>query len=509
MKKNKLPKTTRIVIIGAGPAGLTAAYELCKKGYAPIVLEESSEMGGISRTVNYKGNRMDIGGHRFFSKSDTVMQWWKQFIPVQENMGSGSETSDTEEAVMLIRQRRSRILFQRKLFDYPLSVNIATILKLSFPRCIRIGISYIWIRLRPIRDEKSLEDFFINRFGRELYNTFFRSYTEKVWGVACHEISPEWGAQRIKGLSMRKALFHALRSTTPPKKPDIAQRTTETSLITTFLYPKYGPGQLWEKVAVEILRMGGEIRINSKAVAIETGQNGIETVLVENDENHSTIPCDRLISSMPVKDLISAMGGGVPSSVIDVANGLQYRDFITVGVLLKSWRLKDGKNSNLIQDNWIYIQENDVKVGRLQIFNNWSPDLVADPETIWVGMEYFATEGDALWNLSEEAMKELAFDELKQIGIAHHGDCIDAHVVKVKKAYPAYFGTYNQFHVIKEFIDKIDNLFLIGRNGMHRYNNQDHSMLTAMEAVRIICKGSTDKSCIYEINAEADYHENK
>ncbi len=507
--EDRLPKNSKIVIIGAGPAGLTAAYELCKKGYAPIVLEESSEMGGISRTVNYKGNRMDIGGHRFFSKSDTVMQWWQQFLPIQEDMQSGSKPSDAEEAVMLIRQRRSRILFKRKLFDYPLSVNIDTISKLSFPRCIRIGISYIWIRLRPIRNEKTLEDFFINRFGRELYNTFFRSYTEKVWGVACHEISPEWGAQRIKGLSMRKALFHALRSTTPPKKPDIAQRTTETSLINTFLYPKYGPGQLWEKVADEILRMGGEIRINSKAVAFETGKDRIGAVVVESDGSRSTITCDRLVSSMPVKDLVSAMGDVVPTSVAEVANGLQYRDFITVGVLLKAWRLQNGKNANLIEDNWIYIQEDDVKVGRLQIFNNWSPDLVADPETIWVGMEYFATEGDALWNLSEEAMKELAFNELERIGIASHGDCIDVHVVKVKKAYPAYFGTHNQFHVIREFIDGIDNLFLVGRNGMHRYNNQDHSMLTAMEAVRLVCEGSTDKTSIYEINAEADYHESK
>jgi len=445
------------LIIGAGPAGLTAAFEFLKKGdIHPIVVEQENFVGGISRTVEHNGNRMDIGGHRFFSKNNWVMEWWK-----------------TIYGDMMLRPRLSRILYMRKFFDYPVSLNANTIKGLGLWRMAKIGTSYLKSSLFQIKTEKNLQDFMLNRFGKELYLTFFKDYTEKVWGIPCEQISAEWGAQRIKGLSIAKTIKHAL-----------FKNTKETSLIDEFLYPKLGPGDLWQRAANKILEMGGEIKLGTKIEKLNLKEY------------------DYVLSSMPIKDLINAMED-VPPNIKEIANGLVYRDFITVGVLLE--KLEIGS----IKDNWIYVQESDVKVGRLQIFNNWSEYLVKDKSKIWLGMEYFANEGDDLWNMSERVFSKFAISELEKIGMAKKENVLDTVVVKVPKAYPAYFGTYNKFCELRAWLDGIDNLFLIGRNGMHRYNNMDHSMLSAKEAVKAIRYGSKDKSAIWGVNSEEDYHEGK
>ena len=478
------------IIIGAGPAGLTAAYELLNRtDIKPIIYEMTEDIGGISKTINYKGNRIDIGGHRFFSKSDRVMHMWKNILPSQ----------------MLTRTRLSRIFFLRKLFDYPVSLNLNTFSNLGFMRIIKIGLSYVKIRLSPIKKEGSLEDFFINRFGKELYLTFFKDYTEKVWGIPCNKIRPEWGRQRIKGLSISKALLHAVKK----------QKNTETSLIGQFMYPKLGPGQMWEQVARIIKEKGGEIYLKHKVIGLKHHDNEMVEAVVKDEITSELITktADYFFSTMPVKELIQSLQNGVPREVRHVANGLIYRDFITVGLLLRKLKIKNETGiktiNNIVPDNWIYIQERDVKLGRLQIFNNWSPYMVKDKNTVWIGLEYFCNEGDELWNQTDESFAKFAIDELAKIDIIEKEDVLDKVVIRMPKTYPAYFGTYDQFHVIRDFTDKFENLFLIGRNGMHRYNNQDHSMLTAMTAVENIINNIKSKHNIWAVNTEDEYHEEK
>ena len=517
------------IIIGAGPAGLTAAYELLEKtDIKPIIYEMSSDIGGISKTVKYKGNRIDLGGHRFFSKSKKVMDFWQDVLPVQgkpskDDIILGRKTLLSSEAsapdpqkddnVMLVRGRLSRIFFLRNFFDYPISLNINTFKNLGFIRIMKIGFSYIWSRIFKIKNEKNLEDFFINRFGKELYNTFFKDYTHKVWGRPCSEIRPEWGAQRIKGLSISKAILHAIKSIF--KKDDsIHQKNTETSLIEQFMYPKFGPGQLWEELARKIEAKGGKIYLECKVTGITSNQNEITSVTVhdiKSGENRKE-KANYFFSTMPVKDLINSMND-VPKEVAKIANGLIYRDFITVGLLLKELKIKNLTKqktiNNIVPDNWIYIQERDVKVGRLQIFNNWSPYMVKDDDTVWIGLEYFCNEGDELWVMTDDEFTEFAIDELEKIGIINKNDVLDSTVIRMPKTYPAYFGSYDKFDEIRDLVDNIENLFLIGRNGMHRYNNQDHSMLTAMEAVENIIQNVKTKDNIWNVNTEEEYHEEK
>lgn len=504
------------LIIGAGPAGLTAAYELLEKtDIKPIIYEMSSDIGGISKTINYKGNRMDIGGHRFFSKSDRVMKWWLNILPSENDAFKNQEdlNPDKIDKIMLIRNRLSRIFFLRSFFDYPISLKWSTFKNLGLLRIFRIGFSYIKVRLLPIKNEKNLEDFFINRFGNELYKTFFKDYTQKVWGVPCDEIKPEWGAQRIKGLSITKTVLHAFKSLFN-KDSSIDQKNTETSLIEQFMYPKFGPGQLWEEVAQKIIQMGGEIHFNSQVVKIKMTEDKIASISFKNiDTNTTEIKGDYLFSTMPVKELCESMIPSPPNNVLKVSSGLMYRDFITVGVLLKKMKIKNDTNTttdnNIVPDNWIYIQERDVKLGRLQIFNNWSPYMVKDFDTIWIGLEYFCNEGDELWSKSDEAFIKFAIDELDKIDIIKKEDVLDSTLVRVPKTYPAYFGTYDDFHIIKDFTNKIENLFLVGRNGMHKYNNADHSMLTAMIAVENIINNDKSKDNIWQVNVEEEYHEKK
>ena len=515
--------------MGAGPAGLTAALQLLNTtDILPIVLEKSTYMGGISRTLNYKGNRIDIGGHRFFSKSDRVMEWWLNILPIQGNAEAGArlayhgEARDlhaaqsgpdpaTEDCVMLVRNRKSRIYFLSKFFDYPISLSKDTLVKLGLWRTIRIGVSYLKSVIFPIRNVTSLEQFFVNRFGRELYLTFFKEYTEKVWGVPCSDISAEWGAQRIKGLSITKTILHLIRKQFKADK-DIAQKSTETSLIEKFLYPKYGPGQMWEEVARQVIQKGGKIVTSMEVTGLDMNGDhvtGVSAVNIASGriENFSG---DYFFSTVPVKELIQSLRREVPREIREISDGLLYRDFITVGLLLRKLAIVDADvPGGLISDNWIYVQEPNVLAGRLQIFNNWSSYLVADPETVWIGVEYFCYETDSIWKLSDEDMADLAKQELQRIGIINGEDVLDSTVHRMPKTYPAYFGTYSRFGEIREYVDRIDNLFLIGRNGMHKYNNQDHSMLTAMTAVENIAQGLTDKSNIWAVNTEMEYQETR
>ncbi|MEE9189687.1 MAG: NAD(P)/FAD-dependent oxidoreductase [Candidatus Neomarinimicrobiota bacterium] len=520
------------LIIGAGPAGLTAAYELLEKtNIKPIIFEKESDVGGIAKTINYKGNHIDAGGHRFFSKSDRVMEWWTNMMPIQSSSNKNIEIAyqkkktiikagenrpnpDETDLVMLIRSRLSRIFYLRSFFDYPISLSLDTIKNLGVIRMIKILFSYTYAVVFPKKNENTLEDFMINRFGRELYNTFFKDYTEKVWGAKCSDISAEWGAQRIKGISITKTLIHAMKKVFIEDK-SISQKGTETSLIERFFYPKFGPGQMWQETARQIKSRGGELYLNHHVKALTIIDNKVKSLTVIDCETQKekTYNGDYFFSTMPVKELIRSMRGDlVPDDVKSIADGLVYRDFITVGLLLKALNVKtkrDHSVKTMLPDNWIYIQEPDVKVGRLQIFNNWSPYMVKDPETVWMGLEYFCNQGDELWEKSDDDFIEFAIKELKHINIIDVNDVLDSTIIRMPKTYPAYFGTYDRFNEIRLFTDAIDNLFLIGRNGMHRYNNQDHSMLTAMVAVDNIVDGIQSKDNIWGVNIEDEYHEQR
>jgi protoporphyrinogen oxidase len=511
----------RAIVIGAGPAGLTAAYELLQRtGIIPLVLEKSEYLGGLSRTVNYKGNRIDIGGHRFFSKSERVMNWWLNILPLESLHGRqiqiryhgqttavSSHTSgpdpQTEDKVMLLRQRKSRIYFMGRFFAYPITLSSDTLRKLGPVRMLRIVCSYLYAILFPIRPESNLEQFFINRFGRELYRTFFKSYTEKVWGLPCEEIGAQWGAQRVKGLSIVKTITHVLAKLLPT-----AHRNVDTSLIEQFLYPKFGPGQMWEEVGRQVVAGGGEICRGWSVEEIEHSAGQITGVSARHEQTGEKrrFTGDYFFSTMPVKDLVAGMTPPANPQVHDIAAGLVYRDFITVGLLCDSIRLLE-PTGETVKDNWIYIQEPDVMVGRLQIFNNWSPALIADPNKVWLGLEYFCNETDPLWRKSDSEIIGLAKAELAALNIVDPAKVSDATVIRMPKTYPAYFGSYDRFPEIIEWADGFENLFMIGRNGMHKYNNQDHSILTAMTAVDNIVAGVRSRKNLWDLNTESEYHE--
>ncbi len=512
------------LIIGAGPAGLTAALELLRKtDIHPIVVEADPEyVGGISRTVNYKGNRIDIGGHRFFSKSDRVMQWWSEILPVrivQEGsmdityqrttraltQGLKRATEADGDNVMHVRPRKTRIIYGGKFFAYPVELSLDTLRKLGLVKVVRIGITYMRAVVFPIRPEKTLEDFFLNRFGRELYETFFKSYTEKVWGTTCDTMSAEWGAQRVKGLSITKAISHAVKKIV--RAGALSGKGVETSLIEQYLYPTYGPGQMWETVADHVREKGGDIRMGTRAISIHIDHNRATTVTLEHDGERKIEAIDYVFSTTDVQNLVRIIEPAAPLHVSAVSSELHYRDFLTVGLLMQE-KLKDPDGSPMT-DTWMYVHEKNVHVGRVQLFHNWHPKLVANPAHGWIGLEYFVNEGDHLWNMDDQALITLGTDELEKIGLRQGIPIIDGTVIRQPKAYPGYFGAYTEFPQIRAYLDTIENLFPIGRNGMHRYNNQDHSMLAAIEAVAIIATEATDKTRLWAINTEEEYHETK
>lgn len=510
------------VIIGAGPAGLTAAYYLLKlTDIKPIVLEKENFVGGISRTMNFNGNRMDIGGHRFFSKNDKILELWKELLPEQGSpafddkileresiLTEGGANPEEVDEVFLNRNRVSRIFYRQKFFSYPISLNFDTIKNLGLLEMFSIGFSFMKAKYSP-REEVTLEDFMINRFGQKLYETFFRDYTTKVWGRTPQEIGADWGAQRIKGLSLGKTVKDFFEKIFGDKRGE-----EETSLIERFFYPKFGPGQLWEKFAVEIKKMGGEVLTNSNVVGLVVDKNNVvKSAKVENAAGLLTFPADYYLSTMPLSELAEALSDGLPLRQLQIARGLPYRDFITVGLLVDKLLLKNKTKiktlGNIVPDCWIYIQEPSVKLGRLQIFNNWSPYMVADPQnSVWLGLEYFCSEGDELWNMGDDEFIKFATDELASIGIIDAADVRYGVRVKVPKAYPAYFDTYENIDELRTALDDIKNLYCIGRNGQHRYNNMDHSMLTAMAAVCAIA-GKFSKADVWKVNADKAYHEGK
>lgn len=514
----------KVVIIGAGPAGLTAANELLKDGnYEVIVLEETNEIGGISRTVKYNGNRMDIGGHRFFSKDDRILNYWKELMPIQgkesyddkklkreKKLEENGPDPENEDNVMLIRNRVSRIFYLKKFFDYPISMKKETFTNMGFIRTVKSGFSYLKSVIIK-KEEKSLEDFYINRFGKVLYSMFFEKYTEKLWGRHPSQISADWGAQRVKGVSI-KAVIKDMFSKKFGKKD---KKEVETSLIEEFWYPKLGPGQLWETLAEKVENQGGKILKNHEVKNIIVKDNKIVSVECNVNGKIETILGDIFISSMPLKDLVCGLKDkNIPNDILKIAQGLPYRDFMTVGVLVNKLKIKNETNmktlSNIVPDCWIYVQESEVKLGRIQIFNNWSPYLVQKPEdTVWIGLEYFTNENDEYWNMSDKEFIDFAINELEKIGIIDKQDVLDTHREKVKKAYPAYFDTYSQIDELIEYINKYSNLYCIGRNGQHRYNNMDHSMLTAIEASNNIKKGIESKNNIWNVNTEKEYHEKR
>ncbi|MBQ6147581.1 NAD(P)/FAD-dependent oxidoreductase [Candidatus Saccharibacteria bacterium] len=519
-----MPKQKTVIVIGAGPAGLTAAYELLDKSkdFDVVVLEETNTFGGISRTVNYKGNRMDMGGHRFFSKVPEVNAWWEKMLPTQgslpyddkklhrkSNTKKGGPDPEKTDRVMLRRNRLSRIFFNQKFFDYPVSLKPDTIKNMGLGTTFIVGCSYLKSVVHKL-PEDSLENFYINRFGKKLYSMFFENYTENLWGRHPRDISAEWGAQRVKGLSISAILKDIFGKVFKKKN-----RKVETSLIEEFAYPKLGPGQLWEITAKEIKKKGGEIIMNAKVIGVKKNKkNELTGVVYEKDGKKVTLPGNYVISSMPLKDLVEAMND-VPKKYLEIASGLPYRDYMTVGVLSKKLSLKNETNiktlGNIVPDNWVYVHDKSVKMGRFQIYNNWSPYLVKDIEhTAWVGLEYFCNEGDELWSMTDDDFAKMAISEMAKINIIKdENEALDYHVERVKKAYPAYFDTYDHIDDLRNYLNKIPNLFCVGRNGQHRYNNLDHSMCTSFEAVKNILNGATDKSNIWNVNTEKEYHESK
>ena len=513
----------KVLIIGAGPAGLTAGYELLKKNnYDVTILEKTDRIGGISQTVRYKGNRMDIGGHRFFSKDERVNEWWANIMPTQgapsyddkilgreKPLAENGPDPEVVDNVMLVRNRLSRIYYSKTFFDYPVSLKWSTIKGMGFGTTIKAGFSYIHAVIKKL-PEDNLENFYINRFGRVLYGMFFEGYTEKLWGRHPRDISADWGAQRVKGLSI-KAVIKDIFSKIFSKK----NREVETSLIEEYVYPKLGPGQLWENVADEIQKMGGQVIKNSEVKELKTENKKITKVVATENGVEKEYDADIVISSMPVNELVAGIkNDSIPEIVKESAADLPFRDFVTVGLLLKKLKLENKTKiktlGNIVPDCWIYVQDTGVKLGRIQVFNNWSPYMVENPEeNVWIGLEYFCREGDDFWNMSDEECIELAISELVKMDVIDRDDVIDSHRERIQKAYPAYFDGYKNIDDIIEYLDTIDNLYCVGRNGQHRYNNMDHSMATSFETVKNIENNVSDKSNIWNVNTEKEYHEEK
>ncbi|MDR1725479.1 MAG: NAD(P)/FAD-dependent oxidoreductase [Bacteroidales bacterium] len=516
----------QVIIIGAGPAGITAGYELAKEqDYEVKVFEQDSQIGGISKTINYKGNLIDTGIHRFFSKDDTIMDWWANILPVQTkpalddillerklNLKTNDKISDpqTMDRVMLIRNRVSRIFYLKKFFDYPISLSFQTFANMGLWRTVKAGFGYFASIIHK-RKETSLENFYINRFGKPLYRMFFENYTEKVWGVHPSKLGADWGSQRVKGVSVTKIIVDVI---TKPFKSK-SSKNIETSLIESFVYPKLGAGQIWEEAAKEIVANGSTVELNNRIKQINVKNNKVISVITEDNGEDKTVECDLLLSSMPIKDLILAMNGiEIPNDVREAALNLPYREFMSVGLFVKKLLLENKTDiktiNNIVPDSWIYIQESNVKLGRLQVFNNWSPYAMKHfQDEVLIGCEYFCDEGDELWNMTDEDFIQLAIDELVKIKIINREDVTDAVRIKIKKAYPAYHGSYYDLPKVIDFLNSVENLYCIGRNGQHRYNNMDHSMLTGIEAVNHILGKTADKQSVWNVNTEKEYHETK
>ncbi|HEX6488837.1 MAG TPA: NAD(P)/FAD-dependent oxidoreductase [Candidatus Dormibacteraeota bacterium] len=470
----------RAVVMGAGPAGLTAAYELDKHSIPVTVVEEDPVyVGGIARTASHNGYRFDIGGHRFFSKNDEVEDLWTEIL--------GDE--------MLTRGRLSRIYYRGKFFDYPLKATNA-LFNMGLIETIRCGFSYLWARIHPVRDPKTLEEWVSNQFGHRLFIHFFKTYTEKVWGIPTSELSADWAAQRIKGLDLGQVIKSALL---PQRKPKDRANVIKT-LIDRFRYPRYGPGQLWERVRDILHDHGHDVRMGEEVVRVTYSGGRVRSLTVRGpDGREETIEGDQFISSLPMRELVRSLSPEPPPAVRQAAESLRYRDFLTVALMID--------RDDTFPDNWIYIHDPDVKVGRLQNFKNWSEWMVPDRSKTCIGMEYFCFEGDGLWTSSDEELIELGKRELSQLDFCRPEEVFDGAVVRVQKAYPVYDDAYTE-HVktIRDWAETaLPNLHFCGRNGMHKYNNQDHSMMSALLVARRIA--GVSELDPWNVNADAEYHE--
>ena len=470
--ENQLPNP--VVVIGAGPAGLTAGYELTLRGVAVVILEKGSDVGGLARTVEYKGFRFDIGGHRFFTKVAPVARLWNEML--------GHE--------FLRRPRLSRIYYRGRFFDYPLKP-VNALRNLGIWTSFHVLVSCVWIKMFPIRPERSFADWVSNRFGRKLFRIFFETYTEKVWGIPCNRIDAQWAAQRIKGLSLKTAVINMLAPLRRRNGGSIK------SLIEQFDYPRLGPGMMWDAFRERVERGGGLVKLNSRITRILHDGARVNGVEVEHDGATYVQPADHVISTMPVRHLIERLDPPAPSEVVEAASRLKYRDFLTVALIIDA--------PDVFPDNWIYVHDDRVSVGRIQNYKNWSPAMVPDQRCTCLGLEYFCFAGDGLWSKTDAELVALATRELETIGLAAAGLVRDGTVVRAPKAYPVYDHGYEAaLHESRGYLERFCNLQLVGRNGMHKYNNQDHSMLTAILAVRNLFG---EQHCLWNVNADEEYHE--
>jgi protoporphyrinogen oxidase len=461
----------KIIIAGAGPAGLTAAYEACKQGLSPVVFEKDGEVGGISKTVNHKDYLFDLGGHRFFTKYDDVKKIWDEIL--------GED--------FLTRPRLSRIYYNNNFFYYPIKP-LNALKNLGLINSISVMLSYMSSQIRPYKNVKNFEEWISNKFGKKLFNIFFKTYTEKVWGISCKEIQADWAAQRIKSLSLGKAILNSI---------GFLGKGRVTTLIDEFQYPRKGPGQMWNTAKKLIEQKGGSVELNAPVVQINRKNDKIVSAMIKNNDSHQEVSGDHFLSAIPLRDLVQAIKPDAPVEVLKAAQDLKYRDFFTVGLIIDK--------PSIFPDNWIYIHSPEVQVGRIQNFKNWSPEMVSDSQMTTLGLEYFCFDTDEIWNKDDRKLIEMGKEEVVKLKFASKEQILDGLVIRSPKTYPIYDEGYRErIEVIKNYLSSIKNLQTMGRNGLHRYNNQDHSMLSAMYAIRNILG---EKHSVWDINIDDEYHE--
>jgi len=461
----------KVIIFGAGPAGLTAAYEACKNRFEPIVFEKDKDVGGISKTINYKNYLFDIGGHRFFTKYDEVKRIWNEIL--------GND--------FITRPRLSRIYYNNKFFYYPLRP-LNALLNLGLANSFLVVLSYLYSQVKPYRDVTNFEQWVSNKFGKRLFNIFFKTYTEKVWGISCREIQADWAAQRIKSLSLGKAMLNSI---------GFLGKNRVTTLIDEFQYPRKGPGQMWNRAKELVEKRGGKVHLKSQVFQLNRKENKISSALVRTNSSLEEAKADYFLSTLPLRELILSIKPAAPNDVLDAAQKLRYRDFFTVSLVI-------GKPF-IFPDNWIYVHSPEVRVGRIQNFKNWSPEMVPNPQTTTLGLEYFCFESDEIWKKDDSQLIKLGIEEVSKLKFAKREQVIDGMVIRSAKTYPIYDEGYKErIETIRDYLSGIENLQTIGRNGLHRYNNQDHSMLSAIVAVRNILG---EKHSVWDINVDDEYHE--